>query len=135
MRAPSVAVVPVESYTADDIAALLATCAGWTFFETQDHAIISLLAATGMRLSECANITMEHLDQEQCVVGILGKGSGGGRWRVAPCPKVDLLRHARAATTWDDRALLSGLRRHRRQSKCAGRARPRARPPGPQPQR
>lgn len=59
----------------EDIAKLFKVCAGTTFSDRRDTALIRLLLDTGLRRSEIANITLDNLDLEQCTVTVLGKFS------------------------------------------------------------
>jgi site-specific recombinase XerD len=81
---PASSPVPVEPFSPEEIAALLKACEGWSFTETRDTAIIRMLLSTGMRRTELATITLDRIDMAERVVTILGKGTGGGTWRVVP---------------------------------------------------
>ncbi len=84
MTRPAASPIPVEPYSPGEIAALLTTCGGWKFVQTRDAAMIRMLTVTGMRRSELAGIRLDRIDFEQRVIAILGKGRGGGKWRVVP---------------------------------------------------
>ncbi len=56
------------------ISALLKACAGTGFSERRDMAIIRLLMDTGMRLGECAGLTVEEVNLPGRVAYVLGKG-------------------------------------------------------------
>ena len=43
--------------------------------EKRDKAMIEMLYATGMRISELVNLKITNLDIQRCVVKVLGKGS------------------------------------------------------------
>jgi site-specific recombinase XerD len=65
-----------ETPVLDDasLRALLATCAGKSFDDFRDDAILRLFIDTGMRLSELAGLRVEDLDFEQDVATVMGKG-------------------------------------------------------------
>ena len=44
-------------------------------FENRDKAMIEMLYATGMRISELVNLKMTDVDMKRCVVKVFGKGS------------------------------------------------------------
>jgi integrase/recombinase XerD len=79
--------------TADvqDVRALLAFCQTRETPEgTRDHAMLRLLAATGMRVSELVMLEVEDLDLADCRVRVVGRGK---RERAVPLdqPTVDVL--------------------------------------------
>jgi site-specific recombinase XerD len=80
MHPPKVAEQPVDVPTVEAIQRLLENCAGNTFEDRRDTAIIRLFADTGLRLAELTNITMADLDLAGGGVVVLGKG---GRYRTA----------------------------------------------------
>lgn len=72
--------VPVVSL--EDLGRLLDTCAGKTFEDRRDSALIRFMFDTGARLSEVAAITLEDLDLRQFEVAhVRGKG---GKHRALP---------------------------------------------------
>ena len=62
---PAAEPVPVEPYSEEEIAALLATCEGWKFTRVRDAAIMQLLLCTGMRRAEVAAITRDKIDMTE----------------------------------------------------------------------
>jgi integrase/recombinase XerC len=54
---------------------VLDSCRGTTFVDLRDHAIIRVLANTGARLSEVANLALDDLDLNRDVVTFRGKGA------------------------------------------------------------
>ncbi len=75
MRRPRVSSTPVPVLTDDQLGALLATCSGRSFRDRRDTAIIAMFWTSGMRLSELANIELEHIDLDRHQVRVRGKGS------------------------------------------------------------
>lgn len=57
--------------------ALTEACAG----HLRDRAIVSLLASSGLRISECASVLVKCIDLKDRTVEVCGKGS---RWRTVP---------------------------------------------------
>ena len=51
----------------------------------RDRAIISVLVNTGLRVSELCNLKLEHLDFENGIIEVTGKGS---KYRKVPFPKA-----------------------------------------------
>ena len=60
--------------SADDIRAVLKACAGKTFEDRRDYAIVMVLADGGMRSSELCGLTVEDVDLDDGVVLVMGKG-------------------------------------------------------------
>ncbi|MGH3623928.1 MAG: tyrosine-type recombinase/integrase [Sciscionella sp.] len=61
--------------TSDEVMrAVLEDCAGKSFLQRRDTAIIRLIWDTGARLSEIANLECEHVDLTVCAIHVLGKG-------------------------------------------------------------
>jgi len=87
---------PVAVINADDISRLLRTCAGRDFADRRDAAIISLLHATGMRVSEACGLQLEDIDLVQRVALIHGKGDKDRVVRFDPKTAAHLDRYKRA---------------------------------------
>lgn len=81
VRAPAVPEQPVPVLADDDLRRLLATCAGKTFAERRDTAIMRLFLDTGMRRSELAYLSTDTLDLDDQVAVVMGKGR-----RSRACP-------------------------------------------------
>ncbi len=81
MRPPSVPEVPVPVLSEADLKRLLATCAGTSFNDRRDNAILRLFADTGMRRAELSNLTVANVDLDTYIALVLGKGS-----RLRACP-------------------------------------------------
>jgi integrase/recombinase XerD len=78
-RAPFVEVVPPPAIPVEDLRRLLATCQSRSkhnYRGVRDEAILRILASTGLRLSECTNLTLNDVDLLNTVptVTVLGKG-------------------------------------------------------------
>jgi site-specific recombinase XerD len=75
VRSPRVPQNPPDILRDDEVRALLKACDGRTFEDRRDAAIIALMYDTGVRLSECANITLADVDiADRREVVVLGKG-------------------------------------------------------------
>ena len=81
MRPPAVPDDPPPVLRAAELDRLLAACAGTSFEERRDTAIIRLLASTGMRRGECVGLRTEDVDFDHEVALVLGKGR-----RPRACP-------------------------------------------------
>jgi site-specific recombinase XerD len=77
MRAPALPEQTIEFLSDAELRAVLATCvprSRHNFRGRRDEAIIRLLASTGARLSEVANLVLDDVDPSFEVVQVLGKG-------------------------------------------------------------
>jgi site-specific recombinase XerD len=81
MHPPSVPEQPVPVLADDDLRALLATCAGRSFEDRRDTALLRMLLDTGVRAAEVTNLAVDDADFDQGVAHVLGKGR---RRRSAP---------------------------------------------------
>jgi site-specific recombinase XerD len=81
MRPPHVPDEPPPVLRAAELEKLLVACAGTSFEERRDTAMIRLLASTGMRRGECIGLRLDDLDFDQEVAMVLGKGR-----RPRACP-------------------------------------------------
>jgi len=77
MSAPAVPEQPVPVLERDQLAKLLKWCAGTTFENRRDTAIIRLFLDTGMRAGEPSGLTLDDIDREQSVAFVMDKGSRG----------------------------------------------------------
>jgi len=99
LKGPRVPEVAIEVVTDDELRKLFAACSGRGFFERRDHAILRLLASTGMRADECYRLRLIDLDLAEAEVTVLGKGR---RLRTVPFGKktqVALDRYQRVRET------------------------------------
>lgn len=81
MKAPAVPEEPPPVLRTEEIAALLKACAGMTFEDRRDSAIIRLLVDTGMRRAEAAGLALADVDFGTDVAVVMGKGR-----RPRACP-------------------------------------------------
>jgi site-specific recombinase XerD len=81
MRPPHVPEQTTPLISEGDIRALFAACAGATFEDRRDTAILALLVDTGMRRGELAGMRLGDLDRALQLARVVGKGS-----RPRSCP-------------------------------------------------
>jgi site-specific recombinase XerD len=81
MHPPHVPETPPPVLREDDLRKILDACAGTSFEERRDSAIIRLFLDTGMRRGELAGLRVEDVDFDQDVAIVLGKGR-----RPRACP-------------------------------------------------
>jgi site-specific recombinase XerD len=82
LRPPALPEAPPPVVPPENILAVLATCKARTFINFRDEAIIRLLCDTGIRLAEVAGLQVSsddaqvvpHIDLEQQLVWVMGKG-------------------------------------------------------------
>jgi site-specific recombinase XerD len=70
---PTVADVPAETFTDDELAALLKSCSGTSLADRRDTAIMRILIDTGMRVSSLTGLRYSPDDQEQSDVMLAHK--------------------------------------------------------------
>jgi site-specific recombinase XerD len=81
---------------ADETRTVLDFCRGTTFVDLRDQAIIRVLANTGARLSEVANLALDDVDLNRDVVTFRGKGAKDRQVRIGPKTARALSRYLRA---------------------------------------
>jgi integrase/recombinase XerC len=74
MKAPIVPEVETPVLREPQIVALYKTCEGTDFRSRRDMAIIRFMLDTGLRLEECAGLTVDRLDVDLCEALVMGKG-------------------------------------------------------------
>jgi site-specific recombinase XerC len=74
MRPPIIPEQPVPVVPKDGLRRLLATCAGKTFEDRRDTALILLLVDVGPRRAELMGLTVADVDLDLDVLLVLGKG-------------------------------------------------------------
>ena len=73
MKGPIVPEVPIPVLTDEALVTLLRSCAGKTFAERRDQAILRLFVDCGLRLAELTGLRVEDVDFD------LGRGRGDGQ--------------------------------------------------------
>jgi site-specific recombinase XerC len=81
MRPPTVPETPPPVLRPDQLRSLLAACAGTAFEDRRDTAIVRLFIDTGARLGELNGLRLEHVDLDQDLIAVVGKGR-----RPRTCP-------------------------------------------------
>jgi site-specific recombinase XerD len=79
MKPPKIDEKVVPVFTADELAALLATCKGGGFQARRDFAVLSLFRDTGVRLAELAGLSLDDISLKGREALVTGKG---GKQRV-----------------------------------------------------
>ncbi len=64
-----------ETLSAEEVAKLIRAAGGKTPLEIRDRAIVELLYASGLRVSELCHARLENLDLEQGFIRVIGKGN------------------------------------------------------------
>jgi integrase/recombinase XerD len=82
IKPPAVDTKVMEPLDADELRRLLKACAGTGIRDRRDEAIVRLMAETGARAGEVANMALEDVDPRRGVA-IIRRGKGG-RGRVVP---------------------------------------------------
>jgi len=77
MRPVQVPLQPVPVFTDDELRALLKVCAGNTFENRRDTALIRFLLDTGVRSSELVGISLDDVDRDKMTAFVMGKGRKG----------------------------------------------------------
>ena len=86
----------VDILTDDQIRALLEVCRGSSFDALRDNAIIRVYLTTGMRLSECATISIDRINLKTQVVRIMGKGKREREVHLVDSTALAITRYMRA---------------------------------------
>jgi site-specific recombinase XerD len=74
LKPPKVSDKLVPVFTADELAAMLATCKGGGFQNRRDYAVISLFKDAGIRLSELASLRLDDVSPASREATVTGKG-------------------------------------------------------------
>jgi len=64
-----------ETLSAPEVERLIAAAAGKTPLEIRDRAIVELLYASGLRVSELCGVRLENLDLDEGFIRVIGKGN------------------------------------------------------------
>jgi site-specific recombinase XerD len=87
---------PPDVIDDDDLRRLLKACAGIGFYERRDLALIRLMVATGLRVSELCSLTVGGVDLRNRVAVVAGKGGRPRAVRFDPATAAALDRYIRA---------------------------------------
>lgn len=74
IRAPDVPLDPPDVLTEEELARLLKACAGPTFNDRRDEAVVRLMAETGLRRAETAGLLLADVDLDAGTALVMGKG-------------------------------------------------------------
>ena len=74
LRPPHVAAKLVPVFTSQELARLEQACAGRSFAQRRDTAVIAVFTAAGIRLSELADLRSGDVDLRQREITVRGKG-------------------------------------------------------------
>lgn len=98
VRLPQPDTPPPAVLSDDELRALLRACQGRDFKARRDYAIVRLMAGTGMRLAEVADIDERDIDLHARTLDVKGKGSRFRRVRIdaETAAAIDRYRRARA---------------------------------------
>jgi site-specific recombinase XerD len=116
MREPPQTEKDPEMPTAEELRRVLRMCKrDASFYGKRDFALFYLFADTGLRLTECANILLDHVDWEQATIRIHGKGDVWRMVHIAGAAQHALDRYVRVRARHRDVAdthLWLGYRGH-----------------------
>jgi integrase/recombinase XerD len=96
LQPPRVADKLVPVFTPDELSRLERACAGRSFAQRRDTAVIAVLTATGIRLSELAGLRSGDLDLWQREITVRGKGGKDRIVRIGHQAARSLDRYLRA---------------------------------------
>jgi site-specific recombinase XerD len=106
IHSPRVPQNPPDILREDEIRAPLKACDGRTFEDRRDAAMIALMYDTGVRLSECATITLADVDiADRREVVVLGKGRKERTLPIGATAARTLGRYLRMRRSHRDHAL------------------------------
>lgn len=107
MRPPKVTEKEVPVISVEDTRALLKACTGTDFNARRDRALFTMFLDTGARLSEIANLKVEHIDWDLEVAIVIGKGRRPRSLPLSPTTIKELdrymtarSRHRHAGSEW-----------------------------------
>lgn len=84
MRPPKIDEKLIPVIPAEDLRKLLDTCAGRSFEDRRDAAIIRTFIATGARLAEIANLRLSEIDLDRTGAWVVGQGASGAFLGAVP---------------------------------------------------
>ena len=94
---PPVADKLIPVFTPEELSRLEQACAGRSFIRRRDTAIIAVLTATGIRLSELADLRCDDIDLWQRELTVRGKGGKDQIVKIGHQAARSLDRYPRAA--------------------------------------
>ena len=101
LRPPHIPDQPVPIFSGGDLARLECACAGRSFQQHRDAAVIAVLGATGMRLSELAGIRYDPADPNRSDLDLWHREiTVRGKGRKTRTVKISY--DARAGSVWGD---------------------------------
>ena len=80
VKAPKIAIEPLEPVTMDDVEKIIATCDSKTFYDLRDKGIMLFLLDTGCRASEACNVNLGDVDLIRG--SVLIRHGKGGKYRT-----------------------------------------------------
>jgi site-specific recombinase XerD len=112
LKLPKAVATIIEPLSNEEITRIFASIDKKTYVGVRDYVILATLLDTGLRVSELANIKMDHISLEAGLIKVMGKGS---RERIVPIGKfvqltlLDYIERVRPALSYDesDRLFLS----------------------------
>jgi site-specific recombinase XerD len=97
LKTPKIPTKIVQGLTDDQLRALIKACQGSSFTDRRDHAIVRVMAETGIRASELIALAVEDVDLKRGMVAIhKGKGARGRLAPFGPQTAAALDRYLRA---------------------------------------
>lgn len=81
LEQPKPVMQPVPLLTDEEVGRLLKATAGTDYRDRRDHAVLRVLFDCGLRISECASLTLDDVDLDLEVLHVIGKGR---KPRIAP---------------------------------------------------
>jgi site-specific recombinase XerD len=105
LRPPAIPETPPPTLSPEQLRAILAACAGKTFVDRRDTAILLLLIDTGMRRGEIAGLALDDIDFPTNGATVTGKGRRTRRVPFGRKAAAALDRYLRARRTHKDHGL------------------------------
>jgi integrase len=97
LKSPRIDAKVVPALSEDQLRRLIKACAGRSFTDRRDEALVRLMAETGMRASEAVNLTTADVDLERLQITIQrGKGGKGRVVGIGPQTGLAIDRYLRA---------------------------------------
>ncbi len=97
MRSPKIDAKVTNALSEDQLKRLIKACAGRTFTDRRDEALVRLMAETGMRAAEVVGLQVGDVDLERLLVTVTrGKGGKGRVVGIGPQTGLAIDRYLRA---------------------------------------